>query len=115
MRDAIFIISKPSLGTTSPGDADFGAAMLERFLHAAEKQIPRPRAIVFMTEGVKAATRDGAFALPLGLLHGLGVRLVSCRTCLDHYGIAQDRVLGEVTGMDEILHLMGQASKVINL
>jgi len=115
MQETVVVISKPGLGTTLPGDSAFGAEMLEKFLHSLEKHAPRPRALVFMTEGVRVGVRGGAFDLPLGLLGGLGVRLLTCRTCLAHYGIAEDQVLGEVAGMDEIVHVMGQASKVLHL
>lgn len=115
MKESVVLISKPGLGTTRPEDSDFGREMMERFLHSLEKQVPRPRAICFYTEGVRVALKGGGFEMALGLLKGLGVRLVSCRTCLDHYGIADEEVLGEISGMDEIVHLMSHASKVIQM
>ena len=113
MKDTVIVISKPWLGTVQPDDAAFGAEMLEKFLHALEKN-QRPRAIVFLTEGVKTAVRGGPFDLPLGLLQGLGVRLFCCRTCLAHYGIPEDQALGEVVGMDRIVQVLGQAARTLN-
>ena len=115
MQNTVIVISKPTLGTTLPEDSGFGAEMLEKFLHSLEKQPSRPRALLFMTEGVRVAVRGGPFDLPVGMLGGLGVRLLCCRTCLAHYGIPEDRVLGEVGGMDEIIQVMVQASKVLHL
>ncbi len=115
MQKTVVVISKPGLGTTQPEDSEFGAGMLEKFLHSLEKQAARPDALVFLTEGVRVPVRRGPFDLPLGLLAGLGVRLLTCRTCLAHYGIAEAEVLGEVAGMDEIVLVLGKASKVLNL
>lgn len=113
MKDTVVIIQRPGLGTTSAEDPAFGHEMLDRFLHALEKQVPRPHALCFYTEGVRVAVRGGGFELALGLLRSLGVRLVCCRTCLAHYGIPEEEALGEVAGMDDIVHLMAQSSKVL--
>ena len=114
MQQTVVVISKPTLGTTLPEDTGFGTEMLETFLHSLEKHAPRPRALLFMTEGVRVAVRGGPFDLPVGMLGGLGVRLLCCRTCLAHYGIAEDQVLGEVVGMDRIIEVLSRAPKILN-
>jgi hypothetical protein len=51
----------------------------------------------------------------LRLLEGMGVRLVSCLTCLKHYGIEDKLAVGGVGGMDEIVDLLAGARKVITV
>jgi len=113
MKDTVIVISKPWLGTVGPEDSAFGTEMLEKFLHSLEKH-ERPQALVFMTDGVLAAARQGPFALSLGLLQGMGVRLFCCRTCLGHHGLPDDQVLGEVVGMDRIIEVLSRAPKILN-
>lgn len=112
MRETLVLISKPFLGTTLPEDEDFGREMLEKFLHVLEAQ--PPKALVFYTEGTRRAVRGGGLDLGLGLLKGLGVRVVCCRSCLLHYGFREEEALAEVVGMDEIVRMMGEAAKVVS-
>ena len=103
------------LGTTSEKDAEFGSAMLEKFLHTLEKTEPKPAAICFYTEGVRCVIDGSPFLLSLQLLEGMGVRMVSCLTCLDHYGVTDALAVGETGGMDEIVGLLSSAGKVIRV
>lgn len=112
MRDTVVLISKPGLGTTRPEDADFAREMLEKYLHVLESQAPR--AVAFYTEGVRAAVKGAGLDLSIGLLQGLGVRVVCCRSCLLYYGFTEEQALPEVVGMDEIVRIMGEAAKVVS-
>jgi peroxiredoxin family protein len=51
--------------------------------------------------------------LGLQLLQGLGIRLVVCQTCLEHYGLKEKLRAGEVGGMTEIVGILAAADKVI--
>ncbi len=115
MKDAVILITKPSLGTTSEDDAVFGLEMLDKFLHSLESLADKPTAICFYTEGVKATADDLSLALGLRLLGRLGIRLVACGSCLDYYGI-DNLVDGVERGtMAEIVKLIGAASKAVTI
>ena len=115
LSNAVVVVSRPGMGTTGPGDEAFGTEMLERFLHTLEGREDKPAAICFVTEGVRVVAEDGGALLSLRVLEEAGVRLVSCTTCLNHYGLA-DRVLaGEMGAMTDIVDLLSEAGKVINL
>jgi len=111
----VVLVTAAGLGTTSQEDAGFGAAMLEKFFHTLEKGDQKPAAICFYTEGVRCVAEGSPFLMSLGLLEGMGVRLVSCLTCLEHYGLKDARAVGEVGGMDEIVGLLSGAAKVVTL
>ena len=115
MQDTVILVTKPSLGTTSPSDAEFGTEMLDKFFHTLERPGNRPKAICFYTEGVKAVVKGSPFEVGLKLLSGLGVRLVVCETCVQQYGLEQHLAVGEVGGMVEIVRVMSEASKVITI
>lgn len=111
MQDTVVLISKPGLGTTRPEDSEFAREMLEKYLHVLEAQ--PPKAVVFYTEGTRMAIKGAGLDLSLGLLRGLGVQVLCCRTCLQYYGFTEDQALGRVVGMDDIVRLMGEAAKVV--
>lgn len=111
MDGTVIVVNRYGLGST-PGDDEFGVAMLKKFLHTLEKEPTKPRAICFYTEGVRSVVEGSPMLLSLGLLAGMGVRVVSCRTCLEQYGIVDEVAVGEVGGMDDIVKLMARADCV---
>ena len=115
MKNTVILVTRPGLGTTAPGDESFGVEMLDKLLHTLEKQNPKPTAILFYTEGVRCVVEGSPHRLSLELLSGLGVRLVTCLSCLQHYGLEDRVVVGETGGMDEIVRLMDEADKVVTV
>ena len=49
----------------------------------------------------------------LKTLEAQGVEILTCGTCLNHYGIAEKRQVGGVTNMYEIVENMTKASVVV--
>jgi len=111
----VILVTKTVLGAVAPGDENFGAEMLDKFLHTLESRTDRPFAICFYTEGAKVACEGSPHLLTLKLLEGLGVRLVTCQTCLHHYGLADQVAVGGTGGMVEIVGLIESASKVVTV
>jgi intracellular sulfur oxidation DsrE/DsrF family protein len=115
MDGTVIVVTRPGLGTTGPGDEQFGREMLDKFFHTLEKHEPKPVAVCFYTEGVRCVAEGSPMLMGLRLLEGMGVRLVSCLTCLKHYGIEDKLAVGGVGGMDEIVDLLAGARKVITV
>jgi sulfur relay (sulfurtransferase) complex TusBCD TusD component (DsrE family) len=115
MNDTVIIITKQGLGTTSAEDSVFGIEMLDKFFHELERQSVKPKAICFYTEGVKVATQGSPIEISLKLLERLGVQLIICRTCLEHYGLESELVIGTVGGMVDIVRMLSEAEKVITI
>ena len=112
MQDTVIVVTRCGLGTTAPEDAAFGGQMLDKFFHTVEKTGTRPRAICFYTEGVRCVVEGSPVLLGLQLLEGLGVRIVACGTCLEHYGLKDRVAVGEIGGMDAIVALLGDGRAV---
>jgi hypothetical protein len=113
MNGTVIIVTRMGLGTTKPEDADFGVEMLDKFFHTLEKQPEKPGAICFYTEGVRCVAEGSPLVLGLKLLEGMGVRLVSCRTCVQRFGV--EVAAGGTGGMDEIVEILGRAHKVVTI
>ena len=111
----IVLVTRAGFGTTAPEDSAFGLEMLDKFFHTLESRNPRPDAICFYTEGVKLVAEGSPLVPALQLLEGLGIRLVSCLTCLHHYGLEEKVQAGGTGGMKEIVGLMEEADKVITV
>ena len=112
---SVILVTKTSLGTVSPGDESFGAEMLDKFFHTLESRDDKPDAICFYTEGAKVVCEGSPHILTLKLLEGLGVRLVTCQTCLQYYGIADQVAVGGTGGMAEIVELIENAGNVVTV
>jgi len=111
----LLLVTKTGLGDAGEGHEQFGSGMLEKLLHTWESRPDKPWAICFYTRGVLNVLEGSPLLLGLRLLAGLGVRLVICGTCLEHYGVAGRVGVGEVGGMVEIVRLMDEADKVITV
>ncbi len=70
--------------------------------------------LVFLNSGVKL-TIEGAESLPL--IQGLaeqGVSVLVCGTCLNHFGLLEQKKVGETTNMLDIVTSLQVAEKVIS-
>ncbi|MHC4550261.1 MAG: hypothetical protein ACYTEZ_15935 [Planctomycetota bacterium] len=113
MKDTVILVTRMGLGTTE--DAAFGVEMLDKLFHTLEKQEAKPRAICFYTEGVRCVAEGSPLVMGLALLEGMGVMLVSCLTCLERFGLADEVAVGSTGGMDVIVGLLGEAGKVVTV
>ena len=70
--------------------------------------------LVFLNSGVKL-TIEGAESLPLiQELAGQGVSVLVCGTCLNHFGLLEQKKVGETTNMLDIVTSLQVADKVIS-
>ena len=109
------LVTREGLGQVDPADRPFGLEMFDRFLHALESQAVKPHAICFYTDGVKLVCNGSPALLGLRILHGQGVRLVACRTCLEHFGLSDKVAVGDAGGMNDIVGLLTEADSVVTV
>jgi intracellular sulfur oxidation DsrE/DsrF family protein len=115
MKKVVILVTHEGLGQVDSGDRHFSMEMFDRFCHALESQAARPTAICFYTDGVKLVCEGSPALLGLQLLQGMGVRLLVCRTCLEHFQMTDKVKVGEVRGMNEIVALLCDADSVITV
>ena len=51
----------------------------------------------------------------MALLAGLGLRLVACQSCIEHYGLAGAVAVGEIGAMKQIAGILLSAGRVISI
>ena len=74
-----------------------------------------PGVICFYTSGVKMVVEGSPVLDLLKSLETRGVRLIVCKTCLDHYGLLEKVRVGIIGGMGDIIAAQWLADKVITL
>ena len=115
MSKLVLLVTREGLGHVDPTDRAFGLEMFDRLLHAWESQPIKPHAVCFYTEGVKLVCNGSPALLGLKILQGQGVRLLACRTCLEHFGLSDKVAVGEVGGMNDIVGLLTEAESVVTV
>ena len=74
-----------------------------------------PGAICFYTSGVKLVVEGSPVLDELKSLESKGVHLISCKSCLEHFGIADKVRVGVVGGMTDVISAIWAAEKVVTL
>ena len=115
MSKLVLLVTREGLGHVNPTDRQFGLEMFDRFLHALESQPVVPHSICFYTDGVKLVCAGSPALLGLRILQGRGVRLVACRTCLEHFQLSGKVAVGEIGTMNDIVGLLTEADSVVTV
>lgn len=89
--------------------------LLRKYLLLLQENNTLPGAICFYTSGVKMVVEGSPVLDALQSLEARGVRLIVCKTCLDHFGLLEKVRVGIIGGMGDIIAAQMSADKVISL
>lgn len=96
------------------GDNMLGENLLETYFTLLKQEKTLPSVIFCMNSGVKTLTDDSFVSLHLKELENLGVKILACKTCTDHYEISHKLSVGNLSSMKEMIQL-SQELKVITI
>ena len=102
----VVVISSSYMGT---GDDELGAVLMKGFIYALSQQDELPKTILFYNSGAKLACEMSPTLEDLMSLEANGVEILTCGTCLNHYGLTEKLKVGGVTNMYVITEKMMQA------
>ena len=106
----VVVLSANVMGT---GDEKLGKALMKAFVFAVTKQDYLPETILCYNTGAYL-TCEGADTLEdMKSLEAEGVKIFTCGTCLDFYGIKDKLAVGSVTNMYEIVEKMEMAKNIV--
>lgn len=108
--DFVVVISSEKMGE---GDDDLGRLLVSNFIKALKDLDKLPGKIIFYNSGVKLAVRGSEQLEHLKQLEKMGVEILLCATCVNHYGLAERIDAGILSNMYTIAEAMASASKVI--
>lgn len=107
---ALVVISSQFMGQ---GSDDLGAILMKGFIYALANQDTLPATILFYNGGAKLTCEDAPTLEDLMAMEAQGVEILTCGTCLDHYGLTQSLKVGKVTNMYDIVEKMTCATQLI--
>jgi selenium metabolism protein YedF len=105
------------LGTDRMGKGDdvLGQKLVVSFIATLKEMGPELWRLILLNGGVKL-TVEGSECLPaLQALEKEGVYILVCGTCLNHFGLLEEKQVGETTNMLDIVTAMQLADKVISV
>lgn len=88
------------------GDDVLGGKLMNSFFYSLVRTKPKPDVVVFMNGGVRLACKGSATLDDIRLLLADGVKVYSCGTCLDFYGLKDHLAVGEVGNMNDTVAFM---------
>lgn len=109
-RNLVIQVSSDAMGA---GSDELGHNLMKAFIYAVTQQDELPRTMLFYNGGAHLTCEGSPCLDDLKALADQGVEILTCGTCLNHYGIADKLAVGEVTNMYVICQKLEQASHVV--
>lgn len=106
----LVVISTDHMGE---GDDVLGTALMKGFLYALTELEQLPETILLYNGGARLSVEGSESLEDLKLLESQGVEILTCGTCLNHYGISDRLAVGAVTNMYAIAEKMMAAKSII--
>ncbi len=95
------------------GDPKLGTLLMKGFIYALTEQDTLPDTILLYNKGAYLSTQSSESIADLKLLEAQGVEVLTCGTCLNHYGLTEQLAVGSATNMYVIVEKQMEAHKVI--
>lgn len=108
----LVLIPSETMGT---GDDTLGRLLMKNFIATLKEMDNVLWRIVFVNAGVKLAIHEAETIEHLKALEASGVSILVCGTCLNHFGILEQKAVGETTNMLDIITSLQLASKVVRV
>lgn len=109
--DKVVVIRSNVMGE---GDPELGKVLIKGFIYALSQQEELPKTILFYNGGAYLTCEGSASLDDLEELEHRGVKILTCGTCLNFYGLSEKLKVGEVTNMYEIAETMSKASLIVS-
>ncbi|EFL50512.1 selenium metabolism protein YedF [Solidesulfovibrio fructosivorans JJ]] len=110
-KTAVFITAD----TVGRGDPELGAKLMVNFIATLPELGEGLWRIILVNGGVKLAVAGSPVLPMLKELAAAGVSILVCGTCLDFFGILEQKEVGETTNMLDVVTSLDLADKVIQM
>lgn len=109
-KNLVIQVSSDAMGA---GSDELGRNLMKAFIYAVTQQDELPATMLFYNGGAHLTCEGSPTLDDLKALAEQGVEILTCGTCLNHYGIADKLAVGEVTNMYVICQKLEQASLIV--
>lgn len=106
----VVVLSSDTMGT---GDDELGHILMKGFIFALTQLDTLPNTVLLYNTGAKLSVHSSSSLEDLITLEKAGVTVLTCGTCLNHFGIAEELSVGEVTNMYRIVEEMRDAGRIL--
>jgi selenium metabolism protein YedF len=106
----IIVISSDKMGD---GDNELGHLLISNFIKAIKDLDRLPQKMVFYNKGVALVTNNSPVIDHLKDLEKMGVELLLCATCVNHYSIEASIGAGTLSNMYTIAEVMASAGSIV--
>jgi selenium metabolism protein YedF len=97
------------------GDDTLGGKLMKNYLATLPELGPDLWRIIMVNSAVKLAVSDSPVIDELRALEQAGVELLVCGTCLEFFGLADKRAVGQTTNMLDVVTSLQLAGKVLQV
>lgn len=108
--DTVVVISSDQMGS---GDETLGKILMKGFVFALTQLDALPQTILFYNSGAFLTTEGSETLKDIRALEQAGVEILTCGTCMNHYGIQDKLAVGGVTNMYAIAEKQMQAGRIL--
>lgn len=109
-ENTVVVISSDKMGE---GDEALGRTLMKGFIYALTQLPVPPKTVLLYNGGAKLSCEGSDSAEDLRALEQAGTAVLTCGTCLNHYGLGQKLAAGTVTNMYVIAETQAEAAKII--
>jgi selenium metabolism protein YedF len=95
------------------GDEALGRKLMTHFLAKLAASATPVDLIGCVNSGVHLTTAGSEVIEHLATMQARGARIATCRTCLEHLGLLNQLLIGEIGTMEQSVQAMTMADKVI--
>lgn len=112
MKNTLIQITQNGMGR---GSEELGVVLVTNYLKLLSQEDNLPHFIAFYNSGIKLVCTKSPVIDILKNIEAKGVKLIACKTCLNHFGLSEKMEVGMAASMMDIIDLQKKADKVINL
>lgn len=95
------------------GDDELGKTLMKGFIYAVSQLEELPKTVIFYNGGATIPVEGSVSVEDLKSMEAQGVKIMTCGTCLNFYGLTDKLAVGEVANMYSIVETLSGAAKVI--
>ena len=108
----LVFIPEPVIGS---GDDELGAKLMQNFIATLPELGDELWRIILLNGGVRLAATESPVLESLKKLEQSGVSILVCGTCLEFFGILDQKAVGETTNMLDVVTSFQLADKVVRI
>ena len=112
MQNTLIQINQNEMGS---GDETLSLILIKNYLKLINEERYVPQVIAFYNAGIKLVCEGSTVLEELKALEARGVKLMVCKTCLNHFNLSDKQVIGIAGTMMDIIEIQKVASKVITV